>query len=86
MSSYGVGTVRRESATASGHVSAEALNYALTPEDFHRNIWSTGALPMHFPSLVLRFYRTKCISKKSTNQVFLPGFATPSSHRDAHFL
>lgn len=53
--SHGVGAGRRTSTTVSGHGSTETLNYDLTPEDFHRNIWSTGALPMHFPGLDLPF-------------------------------
>lgn len=86
--SHGVGAGRRESTTVSGCVSTETLNDDLTPEVFHRNIWSTGALPMHLPDLVLLlFSRTKCISKKSINQaeVFLYGCAVLSSHRDARF-
>lgn len=53
--SHGVGAGRRESTTVSGRVSTERLNDDLNPEDFHRNIWSTGALPMCFPGLVLPF-------------------------------
>lgn len=33
----------------------KTLNNDLTPEDFCRNIWSTGALPMHFPGLIFPF-------------------------------
>lgn len=53
--SYGVGAERRGSTTVSGCVSTKTLNDDLTPEDFHRSIWSTSALPMHFPGLGLPF-------------------------------
>jgi len=44
MYNHGAGAERRESPTVPGRVSTETLDDDLTPEDFHRNIWSTGAL------------------------------------------